>query len=140
MPPGSQEMHDIALADAIARGPRIFNVGGTERVAYGLTKEELKKIYHKEQYNTTTGSRWRSSVYEWVGDKFDHFDQITIPTPERILDKHESLKWSVIFCMINKSQLLDLKLKGEDYGLRTWPSEEYWRHAQTIAYGQPEES
>lgn len=131
-------MHDLALAEAIAKGPREFTLGGTRRTAYGLTKEEIRKLFHSQGYNTTTGSRWRSSIYEWLGGTYDYYDILSTPRPEMILDKTENLNWSILFCMIDSGHLLDLKLKAEKTEVRSWPTQDYWETARTNAFGTAE--
>lgn len=126
MPPGSDEMHDIAIAKAIEHGPRVFNICGTNRLAYGLTKREAKVLFQRCGYNSTTGSRWRGVIGEWIDDDFAYFDRLTITHPELIQDKKEQLDWSIVFCLVSNSQLIDLQREAEDQQIRTWPTREMW--------------
>ena len=128
MTPGSADMHDIALDEAINRyGPRVFNICGNKRLAYGLTKNEAKKLFQRNGYNTSTGSRWRGAIGEWIDDiTYEYHDRLTIPNPEIIFDKKEQSDWAIVFCMVSNSQLIDLQRQAEDQQIRTWPTREMW--------------
>lgn len=126
MPPGSNDMHEIALAKAVEYGPRVFNICGTPRLAYGLTKIEARLLFQRFGYNSTTGSRWRGVISEWIDKDFEYYDMLTINHPEIILDKKEQADWSIVFCLVNNSQLIDLQRMAEDQQIRNWPSRDMW--------------
>lgn len=126
MPPGSNEMHYIAQRLALEEGPREFNIRGNDRIAYGLTKAELKKLFHNYNYNTTTGSRWRSSIIEWLDEDL-HGDMCTID-PDLITNKREDLKWAVVFLRLDPDDMTRLRVTAENEGMKTWPTLEMWDH------------
>ena len=116
-------MHGYALDKALKDGPQEFNICGEVRMAYGLTKKDLKELFFTKGYNTSTGVRWRTSILEWL----DYFnDKLTIRDPNQILNKKESLKWSVVFYSLDRSDLTALKMKAEDVGIPPWPKQEMW--------------
>ena len=126
MPPGSNDMHYIAQRLALQEGPREFNIRGNDRMAYGLTKTELKKLFHTYNYNTTTGSRWRSCIGEWL-DKDLHGDMCTIDR-ELIANKREDLKWAIVFLHLDPEDMMKLKKAAEDGDMKSWPTMEMWNH------------
>lgn len=118
-------MHDKALRDAIKKGPRVFTVHGEERVAYGLTKSEIKTLFLAQGYNISTGSRWRTTLLEWTDHNMLRFDLITAKADD-VLDKRKDVDFSVLFCDLNKSQMMDLTLEAEDMHIKSWPTREMW--------------
>lgn len=127
MPPGSNEIHNLAQRYAISKGPRTFNIRGTDRKAYGITKKELRLIFHNNGYNTTTGSRWRTTIMEWLEPDL-HNDLLTVD-PTILPNKKETVEWAVIFSHLDRLDYINLKQKGENDELKVWPPQELWERA-----------
>lgn len=123
---GSIDIHYLAQRLALEKGPREFNIRGNRRIAYGLTKTELKQLFHKNGYNVTTGSRWRNCIREWT-DMELHGDMLTVD-PELIMNKKEDLKWSLVFVELDPSDMTKLRTTAEDQDMKTWPTVEMWNH------------
>lgn len=121
----SAEMHEKALRDAIKKGPRVFLVHGEERVAYGLRKDEIRALFLNNGYNISTGRRWRSTLLEWTDHAMMNYDLVTAKADD-VLDKRKDVDFSVLFCDLNKSQMMDLTLDAEDKQIRSWPTREMW--------------
>lgn len=127
----SRAMHEYALKEAVKYGPREFEIHGEKRIAFGLTRAELKALFQSKGYNITTGIRWRSTIVEWTDN--DLYKDRTTMNPEIILDKREtSAKWSVLFAGITKDNLIDLLNMANDKSIKAWPQQEYWDHANYI--------
>lgn len=121
----SAEMHEKALRDAIKKGPRVFLVHGEERVAYGLRKDEIRALFLNNGYNISTGRRWRSTLLEWTDHAMMNYDLVTAKADD-VLDKRKDVDFSILFCDLNKSQMMDLTLDAEDKQIRSWPTREMW--------------
>lgn len=118
-------MHEKALRDAIKKGPRVFLVHGEERVAYGLRKDEIRALFLNNGYNISTGRRWRSTLLEWTDHAMMNYDLVTAKADD-VLDKRKDVDFSILFCDLNKSQMMDLTLDAEDKQIRSWPTREMW--------------
>lgn len=57
-------MRDLARAEAIRQGPKLIDVNGKKKVAFALTKENLKHIYETAGYNTD-GIAWLKQIIRW---------------------------------------------------------------------------
>ena len=124
MPPGSSDMHYLAQRLALEKGPREFNLHGNKRMAYGLNKAELKKLFHDYGYNTTSGSRWRTAIGEWL-DSDLHGDVCTIDK-ELIANKREDFKWAILFLELDSEDVIKLKVVAENKDMKSWPTMEMW--------------
>lgn len=124
MPYGSVDMHYLAQCEALELGPRPFNIRGSERMAYGLNKKELKKLFYEKKYNVTKRSRWRGCIAEWI-DPDLHGDTVTV-NPKIVADVNEDQDWSVIFIHIAPEAMLKLQMAAEDTGLKPFPTKEMW--------------
>lgn len=126
MPPGSNDMHYLAQRNALLAGPREFRIRGNDRMAYGLTKAELKRLFHNNNYNVTTGSRWRSCIAEWAN--WDLHGDIISVDPDLIANKREDVDCAVAFLQLEPTDMTRLQMAAEDKGLKCWPTLEMWEH------------
>ena len=122
MPLGSSDMHYYAQREAIQQGPRAFNVNGEIRLAYGLNKSEVKRLFMKHGYNTTTGSRWRSTLMEWKDPEL--FGDFITVDGKTLMNKRETTDWSVLFVRLTKSEQISLLLASEKEGILALPREQ----------------
>ena len=114
-------MHYYAQKEAMKAGPRVFEVLGGKRIGYGLTKEELKRLFLKHGYNISTGSRWRTAIQEW---RDPHTYGDVISTEDRILlNKKENTDWCVVFTLLSKTDQDRLLRCAADAGLLALPRE-----------------
>lgn len=100
-------MHSEAERLAVSIGPRISNVNGRSEAAYFLTKDELRKLFSMNGFNTN-GVPWLKMIIT-----FKEVWEEVAPSPTRILDKDDN-GWRMYFVHINPSDLLTLKMFGED--------------------------
>lgn len=115
-------MHYLAQREATIIGPRVFNVRGEDRIAYGLNKAEVKRLFMREGYNTTTGSRWRSTLREWRSpDLFRDFLSVDDKT---IMNKREDVEWYILFTVLTKSEETYLKMVAEEKDIPAYPREQ----------------
>ena len=114
-------MHYYAQKEAIRAGPREFNVLGEKRIGYGLTKDELRRLFLRHGYNTRTGSSWRTAIQEWrepatYGDVVSTEDRI-------LLNKKENTDWCVVFTILSKTDQDRLLRCAADAGIPALPRE-----------------
>ena len=99
-------MYSLAYRKAIALGPRILDVNGNPRAAYHLTKDELKKLFTLNGFNTERVT-WLKYIIAWK----ETWEEVA-PSPARILDPNDD-DWSVIFAHPNVTELSELRKFGE---------------------------
>ena len=109
---------------AMEKGAREFNIRGQRRMAYGLTKDELYALFMQNRYNVTTGSRWRSTITEWVDKRL--YNNILTVSPDLILDKQEKLDWSIVFFDVDRLHMNWLLMAAENNNIQCWPSMRAW--------------
>lgn len=103
-------MHSECYAEAIRKGPRVVNVNGSDRVAYYLSRAELKKVFTKAGFNTRTGVSWLNKILDFK----ETWDELA-PSEAVILDPRED--WNMIFIHPNKSEYTALQMHAEDCGI-----------------------
>ena len=110
MTKGIHVMHDEAERLAVKIGPRPSDLNGNvdkPRMAYYLTKRELRNLFAKNGFNTN-GVSWLKMIIGWR----EVWEEMA-PTNARILDKNDNT-WNVYFVHPNESDLTTLRMCGEN--------------------------
>lgn len=118
-------MHILAQRKALAKGPRKFTIHGQERIAYGVTKAELKALFHEKDYNIYTRSRWRSCILEWLDEDLPYGDISTVDKSV-IGNRNDERDWAIVFLMLSPEEMTRLTRAAEDSETRSWPTVEMW--------------
>lgn len=121
MPIGSNDMHYYAQHEAVNAGPREFNVRGSTRLGYGLTKAEIKRLFQQKGYNVTTGSRWRSTILEWK-NPYMYGDVVSIDD-HTLMNKRETSDWCIVFVLLSDEEQTYLLESAKRAGLTALPKE-----------------
>lgn len=127
MPLGSIDMYGLAQRDAMQAGPRQFNIRGENRIAYGMTKAELRLLFLNKKYNVSKRSRWKGCIAEWVDP--DLLGNVLTVNPKILRkDEDDDRDWAVIFIHIGADAMTKLQMAAEDTGLKPLPTREMWDH------------
>lgn len=110
MTKGIHKMHSEAERKAVSFGPRISNINGTQKAAYYMTKEELRKLFAQNGFNPD-GVAWLNMVNNWKSIWED------VGPSASIIKNADESDWRFYFIHPNKSDLTALKMFGENNGV-----------------------
>lgn len=104
-------MYSECYREAVEKGPRVLNVNGSDRVAYYLTRDELKQIFGRNGFNTRTGVSWLNKILD-----FKEIWSELAPNEQTIKNPNET-SWSVVFLHPSKSERTQLIMHAENIGI-----------------------
>lgn len=107
----TKQMHEIAQAIAIEKGPRLIRSNSEKLAIYGLTKKELLQIFIDNNFSPRRSS-WINIIKDWGTDYF-YGDLIA---SNFFLEN----AWGayVIFVNLSKDELITLRMFAENNDAR----------------------
>lgn len=105
---GMADMHIIAQAIAVEKGPRLITSQGQKLAIFGLTKKELVNIF-KDYGFSPRRKTWLNHIADWGSDLYAYEDLIAS-------NFFQENSWGayVVFINITKEEATRLKMFAED--------------------------
>lgn len=110
----TKQMHTIAVAAAIEKGPCTLGIDGEQYAAYALTKKELYQLFVGHGYSADR-TRWLSTIEAWGNPNL--WNELV---PNTLRDPNN---WSccVLFRNLDDDTLKGLQIYAENVGAKAWP-------------------
>lgn len=109
---GMADMHYIAQAIAIEKGPRLVYSQGQKLAIFGLTKQELVNIYTDHGFSPRRKT-WLNQIQDWGSDVYSFGDLIASN-----FFQENSWKAYVVFVNLSKEEIVKLKMYAEENDAR----------------------